>query len=429
MKSANIGLAGFGTVGAGVVEGLTTHAELMASRIGIRPVLRTIADLDIETDRGVAVDADILTTDAFGLIDDPEIDIIVELIGGTGIARELVCRALRAGKSVVTANKALLAEHGDEIFSLVNETGSNLYFGASVGGGIPIIRALQESFVANQFNGLRGILNGTCNYILTRMETENLPFDVALQEAQAAGFAEADPTLDIDGFDTAHKAAILARLAYGISVPMETICVEGIRGLAAEDIAYASDLGYRIKLLAILANHDEEVEVRIHPALVPKHHMLASVNGAFNAVMVDGDFLGSGMLYGQGAGQKPTASTILGDIGDAMRDCASGMQRALPTPSSDAPPLRTLGNIVTRYYLRVNVLDKPGTLSRVSSILGDHGISIDSVMQKTEEHQGEHVPVVIVTHGAQESNVTHAVRLIDEADIVGAPTVRLRIEP
>jgi homoserine dehydrogenase len=429
MKSANIGLAGFGTVGAGVVDGLTTHAELMASRIGIRPVLRTIADLDIETDRGVAVDADILTTDAFGLIDDPEIDIIVELIGGTGIARELVCRALRAGKSVVTANKALLAEHGDEIFSLVNETGSNLYFGASVGGGIPIIRTLQESFVANQFNGLRGILNGTCNYILTRMETENLPFDVALQEAQAAGFAEADPTLDIDGFDTAHKAAILARLAYGISVPMETICVEGIRGLAAEDIAYASDLGYRIKLLAILANHDEEVEVRIHPALVPKHHMLASVNGAFNAVMVDGDFLGSGMLYGQGAGQKPTASTILGDIGDAMRDCASGMQRALPTPSSDAPPLRTLGDIVTRYYLRVNVLDKPGTLSRVSSILGEHGISIDSVMQKTEQHRGEHVPVVIVTHEAQESNVTHAVRLIDEADIVGAPTVRLRIEP
>jgi len=323
MKEIGIGLLGFGTVGAGVVEGLQKNGDLIADRLGIRLVLRHIADLDLETDRGVEVSRDLLTDDAAGVIADPSVDIVVELIGGSDVALDLVKQALGAGKPVVTANKALLAEHGEELFSLAEAQNVDICFGASVGGGIPIIRALREGLIGNRIERIDGILNGTCNYILTRMQAEHLPFQTVLDDAQAAGYAEADPSLDIDGFDTAHKAVILASLAYGFCVPMEAVHVEGIRHLDQVDIECAANLGYRIKLLAVVNRAGKEVEVRVHPTLVPEDHVLASVGGVFNAVMVRGDFVGDALFYGRGAGRRPTAGTVLADIADVARNLAA----------------------------------------------------------------------------------------------------------
>jgi len=319
MKEIGLGLLGFGMVGAGVVRGLQANGELIGSRLGVRPVLRRIADLDIESDRGVTVDPAILTTDANALIDDPAVEVVIELVGGTGIAKAFVLRALAQGKPVVTANKALLADHGAEIFALAREKQTDIYFGASVGGGIPIIRALREGLLANRIQSIRGILNGTCNYILTEMERAGVPFNTCLADAQALGFAEAEPSLDIDGFDTAHKAVLLASLAYGGTVAMESVYVEGIRNLSSLDIGYARDLGYKVKLLAVIRSDDGAVEIRVHPSLVPAKSMLGSVHGVFNAVLVNGDLTGDTLYYGRGAGADPTASTVLGDVADVVR--------------------------------------------------------------------------------------------------------------
>ena len=320
MKQIGVGLIGFGTVGAGVADGLQRNRKVMAQRLGMDVVLRKIADVDIATDRGVAVDPSVLTTDAMAVIRDPEIQIVVELIGGTGIAKDFVLAALNAGKSVVTANKKLLAEYGEEIFGAAERNGVDIYFGASVGGGIPIIRVLREGLAGNEIQSIHGILNGTCNYILTRMENEGLPFDEVLAAAQKAGYAEANPGLDIDGFDTAHKAIILASLAYGFHVPMEKVAVEGIRNLSGMDVRYAAEFGYRIKLLAVVKRDGDEVEVGVHPTLVPTGHMLASVSNVFNAAMVHGDLSGDTLYYGRGAGREPTASTVIGDSGDMARN-------------------------------------------------------------------------------------------------------------
>lgn len=429
MKEIGIGLLGFGTVGAGVVNGLQKNGDVIADRLGAKPVLRKIADLDIESDRGVEVDRSILTRDAASVIEDPDIEVIVELVGGTGAAKDFVMRALRLGKPVVTANKALLAEHGDKIFKLADENNADIFFGASVGGGIPIVRALREGMISNRIESIYGILNGTCNYILTRMEKGQLSFDKALKEAQAEGYAEVDPSLDIDGLDTAHKAVILASLAYGFMVPMSEVHVEGIRGLAESDIRYARDLGYRIKMLAVIKRIGGEVEIRVHPTLVPLDHVLASVSGVFNAIMVRGDMVGDTLYYGRGAGREPTASTVISDLASVVRNLAVGShQRALSIMrSDDHEKIREMSEIEIRYYLRLSLLDKPGMLARITSVLGNHNMSIASVLQK-EDNVGNYVPVVIVTQRAKGREMDAALDEIDVMDVVGSKTVRLRIE-
>lgn len=429
MKEVGIGLLGFGTVGAGVVEALQRNAGLLAQRCGVRLVLRWIADLDLERDRGVVVDRALLTRDARAVVEDPQVNIIIELVGGTGIAKELVTRALELGKPVVTANKKLLAEYGASLFELAAKQKAELAFEASVAGGIPIIKSLREGLVANHISAAYGILNGTCNYILTRMEQEGLAFDEVLKAAQTAGYAEAEPSLDIDGHDTAHKAAILASLAYGFPIPMKALYVEGIRGIAQEEIRYAAELGYRIKLLGIIRNGPNGVSVRVHPTLVPHSHMLASVSGVFNSVLVRGDIVGDTLYYGRGAGRLPTASAVLADVADVARRLAAGARAELPVfPQQEKPlALASLDAVEARYYLRLSLLDKPGVLARVAQALGQHQISIASMIQK-EQSRGDHVPVIILTHSAVEKNFQTALDEIDQMDVVGAKTVRLRIE-
>lgn len=429
MKQIGIGLLGFGTVGAGVVEGLRNNRQLLASRLGVDVVLKRIGDVDLDRDRGIAVDRALLTRDAREVIADPEVDIVVELIGGCGIARTLVCEALKARKPVVTANKKLLAEHGDEVFGLAEAGGVDLYFGASVGGGIPIIRVLREGLVGNEVRRILGILNGTCNYILTHMETDGRSFDDVLAEAQRLGYAEADPALDIDGFDTAHKAVILASLAYGFHVPLSAVAVEGIRGLNCMDVQYARELGYRIKLLAVIRRGGDAIEVRVHPALVPHSHMLASVSQVFNAVMVQGDLTGDTLYYGRGAGREPTASTVIGDIADIARGLATRLPRHRRGVPKDGTPLRIrpLGESQCRCYLRLMVRDQPGMLGRFTSILGAHGVSISAVVQKVVEPVGGYVPVVTLTHAAREADVDAALGEIRAAGIVETAPVRLRM--
>lgn len=429
MNEIGVGLLGFGTVGAGVVEGLQQNINMMTQRLGVRPVLRRIADLDIERDRGVTVASEVLTTDAAAVIDDPQVDIVVELIGGTGIARELVKQALACGKPVVTANKKLLAEYGTELYALAEKQRTDLYFGASVGGAIPIIRALREGLSANCVQNIYGILNGTCNYILTQMESVGMTFETALQEAQEQGFAEADPSLDIDGYDTAHKAAILASLAYGSPVALDAVSVEGIRGLAPMDLEFASRFGYRIKLLAVIKRDGAAMEVRVHPTLVPMQHMLASVDGVFNAVMVDSDLADRTLYYGRGAGRLPTASTVLGDIADVARNLAVGASHRLPAVPRTGETLnvKPMDDIRSRYYLRMMPMDRPGVLAQFAGILGEHNISIESVLQQGESVDA-HVPLVIITHQAVESELVGAIQEIEALGEMPTKTVCLRIE-
>ncbi|MDA0989179.1 MAG: homoserine dehydrogenase [Verrucomicrobia bacterium] len=431
MKKIGIGLLGFGTVGAGVVEGLLTNGDHLASRLGFRPELTHIADLDITSDRGVDVPDGLLTTDAESVIDDPDTHVIIELIGGTGIAKTLAIRALKLGKAVVTANKALLAKHGDELFDLAEAHNTEIYFGASVGGGIPIIRALREGLTANRIVSIHGILNGTCNYILTRMEVEGLAFQEALDEAQAQGYAEADPALDIDGFDTAHKALILSRLAFGFHPTLDAITVEGIRGLSEVDIQNGLDLGYRVKLLAVLKRDGDAVEVRVHPAMVPVDDMLASVSGVFNAVMVHGDLSGDTLYYGRGAGREPTASTVIADVGDACKNLMSNSPRRFPSVAgfvgAASASLLPPGDVQTRFYIRLALLDRPGTLAEITHVLGAHDVSIGSVVQDGV-NAGDYVPVVIVTHTCTERDCAAALDAIAKLDVVGQEMVRIRIE-
>ena len=430
MKQLGVGLLGFGTVGAGVVDGLQRNRELLAQRTGVDIVLRRIADVDLDRDRGVKVDRSILTKDARAVINDPAVDIIVELIGGTGIAKTLMIETLNAHKPVVTANKKLLAEYGDEIFGLAQKNGVDLYFGASVGGGIPIVRVLREGLVANNVQRILGILNGTCNYILTRMENEGAAFDDVLQAAQVAGYAEADPSLDIDGHDTAHKAALLASLAYGFHVPVSAISVEGIRGLASMDVQYTHELGYRIKLLAHVRRVDAgTIEVRVHPTLVPLDHMLASVSQVFNAVMVQSDLAGDTLYYGRGAGREPTASTVIGDIADIARNLAAGQPRHSRGVALTGRALRVRppAEARCRYYLRLLVLDKPGSLGIFSGILGKHNVSLSAVNQRAVQQEGGHVPVVSLTHVAQESELDAALAEVFAAGILAEKPVKLRI--
>ena len=431
MKEIGVGILGFGTVGAGVAEGLLRNRRLMAERLGVDIVLKKISDLDITTDRGVHVDPDVLTTDSQGVINDPEVRIVVETIGGTGIAKTFVLAALNAGKAVVTANKKLLAEHGREIFDTAKKNNVDIYFGASVGGGIPIIRVLREGLAGNEIESIHGILNGTCNYILTRMENEGKPFDEILADAQKLGYAEANPSLDIDGFDTAHKACILSALAYGFQPSLDQVQVEGIRNLSGMDVQYAADFGYRIKLLAVVAKHEADIEVGVHPTLVPFDHMLASVNGVFNAAMVRGDMVGDTMFYGRGAGRLPTASTVVGDIGDIARNMAHGetrYTRAVPEYGEGSTKLRASGDIVSRFYLRFMVSDKAGSFGQMASVLGKHGVSISAASQKAAKTvETGYTPVVMLTHPAAAKAVDAALAEIEDAGILSEKPVKLRM--
>lgn len=428
MKEIKIGVLGFGTVGAGVVSCLLANHELIAARSGVHPVLTRVADLDIETDRGVAVPPGLLTTDVNAVIDDPDIDVVVELIGGTGIARELAERVIQSGKSLVTANKALLAHHGESLFQQVKSAGVDLYYEASVAGGIPIIKTLREGLIANHIESVYGILNGTCNYILTRMEQEGLPFEQVLDEAQKLGYAEADPSLDIDAIDTAHKTSLIAALVSGSWFGMDHLFVEGIRNLDVQDIRNAAKAGYRIKVLGIIKLQNNAVQMRVHPTLIPADSLLANVNDVFNAVLVKGDIVGETMFYGRGAGRDATASAVVADIVDVGLNLRYGSQHRVPAFRAHQAydQLLPMSDIVTRYYLRLTVADQPHTLARIAQLLGDVGISIASVYQ--EEIGESTLPIVMITHEAREADIRRALEQIQALDVVQAAPVLLRIE-
>ncbi|PWB80820.1 MAG: homoserine dehydrogenase [Candidatus Methylomirabilota bacterium] len=430
MKSVQIGILGFGTVGSGVVKLIQENGSLLEQRLGGQVVIRRIADTDIRRRRNVDVDPTILTTDAMAVLEDPEIDIIVELIGGYDVALRLCREALNRNKHLVTANKALLAVHGRELYRTAAARRVSIGFEASVGGGIPLIRAMKEGLVADRVRSIVGIVNGTCNYILTTMTDSRRPFAEVLAEAQAHGYAEADPSLDVDGIDSAHKLQILATLAFGAYVPFDRIHVEGIRRIEASDIEYACELGYRIKLLAIAKQLNGELEARVHPALIPEDDLLASVSGVHNAVYMVGDAVGSLMFYGRGAGQMPTASAVVSDIAEIARDLLHdpGARGVSPPQISEAEAdVKEMTAVRSCYYLRIMTIDKPGVLSRVTGILGNNNISIVSVIQKGR-HEQSAVPIVMLTHEAVEGDMQRSLRAIDQLDVVSDKTVCLRVE-
>ncbi len=433
MKRINLGLIGFGTIGSGVVKLLQQSGELIEKRLGARLVLKRIADLDITTPRVVPVKKSLLTTDARSILTDPDIHIVIELMGGYEPARAFILEAMRRKKHVVTANKALLATHGNEIFRVAEKERVDIGFEASVGGTIPVIKTLKESLVANRIKSIFGILNGTSNYILSKMTDEGKAFDVVLKEAQALGFAEADPTFDIEGVDAAHKLAITLSLAYGKKVNFDDLYREGISGISQQDIEFAKELGYRIKLLAIAIRHENAVEARLHPTMIPFDHLLASVNGNYNAFHITGDAADSVFLYGQGAGMMPTASAVMSDIVDISRQLLKGVSGCVPSRSLRESIIEDIclmpfDDIETTYYFRFSAVDQPGVLSRISGILGKCNISIASVIQKGRKQGGGAVPVVMTTHKARERNVRKALREIDRLDIVQDKTVLIRIE-
>lgn len=429
MKQIGVAILGFGTVGAGVAKGLVENADVLRERTGLDIVLRRVADLDTETDRGVALPPGVLGPDAAAAIADPAVDVVVELIGGTGVAKKFVRAALEAGKPVVTANKKLLAECGSELFALAAEKGVDLYFGASVGGGIPIIRSLRDGLVGNRVETIYGILNGTCNYILTEMEKAGKPFDEVLADAQKMGFAEADPTLDVDGFDTLHKAAILASLAYGFSPDVHSLSVQGIRGVVgSRDIAEAKALGYRVKLLAIVKRDETGVELRVAPTLVPEDGMLGSVSGVFNAAMVKSDLDDWTLYYGRGAGRLPTASTVIGDIADVARALAAKTHRPFAVPVSAAPVrVKDPGECRSRFYVRLSLKDAPGSLAAAAAAFAEHGVSIRSAVQRGAD-DGGFATVVVLTHEAARADMDAALAEIAASGVSGAPPVCLGME-
>jgi len=425
-RNIKAGIIGFGTVGSGTVKVLLNNASVIAERLGFGLELAMVADSDTTTDRGIDV-GDRLVDDAAKVLDNPEIDIVVELVGGTGIARDFMLAAIRKGKHVVTANKALLAKHGDEIFSEAQKHGVQVGYEASVAGGIPIIKVLREGLVANNFISVYGIINGTANYILTKMTDEGGEFAGILKEAQALGYAEADPTFDIEGIDAAHKLTIIASLAYGIPLSFESVYTEGITRITPLDIELAGELGYRIKLLAITKITDGEVELRVHPTMLPKNYMIAKVDGVFNAVHVKGDMVGDTLYYGRGAGDLPTASAVVADIAEIARGINSGSSspalRISPTPLK----IKDIKDVHSMFYFRFSAIDRPGVLSAISGIFGKHNISITSVIQKGRK-AGSAVPLVMLTDMAREDDIMKAISEIEALDVVDHKPFFMRVE-
>lgn len=434
MNDIKVGLIGFGNIGAGVVRLLQENADVIRGKVGAGIVLKRIADLDITSDRGVQVAPAILTTDVNAIFDDPEISVVIELVGGYEPAKTFVLKAIEKGKHIVTANKALLALHGEEIYAAALRNDVEVQFEASVGGGIPVLTAIKSNMAANRFGSVFGIMNGTCNYILTRMTQEGADFADMLKVSQELGYAEPDPTFDIEGVDTAHKLAVLVSLCFGTRIDFNNIYTEGIANISGLDVKFAREFGYRIKLLAIGKLDNGQVEARVHPTMIPLHNPMADVNGVFNAIRLTGDFVGPVMFYGRGAGQNPTASAIVGDLIGLSRSMVAGAGRRMaPLGFLDSEikniPIKPMADIVSKYMLRFSALDKPGVLAAIAGSLGKHGISIESMVQSAhQENDAAPVPIVIKTHEAREGSVQSALKEIDQLEIICEKTVFIRIE-
>ncbi len=432
MKDINIGILGCGLVGTGVAKILIEKNNFLTRHTGTKLNLKYVSDLDIKKKREVEFKQGVLISDSIKIIDDPEIDIIVELIGGETIAKDFIIRALNNKKHVVTANKALLSTHGNELVKIARQNKVDLAFEASTAGCIPIIKTLKESHAGNKIKSISAILNGTCNYILTKISTQGVSFDDALKDAQSKGFAEADPTLDIKGIDTAHKLAILNAIAHGIDFNLQDIHVEGITKITPLDIKFASEFGYIIKLLAISKFENNYIEARVHPTMIPLSNPLSNVKGTMNAVAIDGDATGQTMLYGHGAGMMPTASAVVNDIADISRTLLTDSKKrtpvlGFPEDSINKANILPMKNLITRYYLRCFAKDHPGVLSNISGILGNENISIESVHQKGEKINGT-VPIVMVTHMAKEENMLNAINQISKLESIPEKPYLIRIE-
>ncbi len=433
MKPINVGLLGIGTVGGGTATVLKRNAEEISRRAGRAIQLKMVADLNTERAREVAGEGVEVTNDAFNVVNSPDIDIVVELIGGTGIAKELVLKAIESGKHVVTANKKLLAEYGNEIFAAAHKKGVMVAFEAAVAGGIPIIKSLREGLTANRIEWIAGIINGTSNFILTEMREKGAAFADVLAEAQRLGYAEADPTFDIEGHDAAHKLTIMSAIAFGIPVQFPKAYLEGISKLTAEDISYAEELGYRIKLLGITKRKQGGIELRVHPTLIPEQRLIANVNGVMNAVLVKGDAVGQTMYYGAGAGAEPTASAVVADLVDVTRLLTADPHHRVPHLAFQPNQMSDLAilpidEIETCYYLRLKAQDKKGVLADVTRILADADISIDAMMQKEPKPGEELVDVIILTHLAVEKNVNAAIAKIESLPTIDGSITRIRLE-
>ena len=433
MKPIKVGLLGIGTVGAGTFTVLKRNQEEIRRRAGREIEIAMVADLDTERAKAIVGSSVVVVKDAHQIVDNPDIDIIFELIGGYGIARELVMKAIANGKHVVTANKALLATHGTEIFRAAQERGVMVAFEAAVAGGIPIIKALREGLTANRIQWIAGIINGTTNFILSEMRDKGLDFDVVLKEAQRLGYAEADPTFDIEGVDAAHKATIMSAIAFGIPVQFDKAHVEGITNLQASDIRYAEKLGYRIKLLGITKRVANGIELRVHPTLIPTNRLIANVEGAMNAVLVQGDAVGATLYYGKGAGAEPTASAVIADLVDITRLATADPEHRVPylafqpNEMSDTPIL-PMSEITTSYYLRICVADKLGVMADITRILADGAISIDAMLQKEPAEGETQTDIIILTHQTQEKHVDRAIAAIEALSTVVAKVTRIRLE-
>jgi len=433
MKPINVGLLGIGTVGGGTFAVLERNREEISRRAGCAITMKMVADKEVDKARRIVGARATVTADALEVVNHPDIDIVIELIGGTTVAKDLILRAIANGKHIVTANKALLARHGNEIFAAAQKQDVMVAFEAAVGGGIPIIKSLREGLSANRIEWIAGIVNGTCNFILSEMRERGASFDNALKEAQRRGYAEADPTFDIEGVDAAHKTTIMAAIGFGIPMRFESAYVEGISGLQQDDIRYAEELGYRIKLLGITRRRSKGIELRVHPTLVPARRLIASVEGVMNAILVKGDAVGQTMYYGAGAGAEPTASAVVADLVDVARMLTADPEHRVPhfafQPGQLADtPILPMGEVETRYYLRMKVQDKPGVLADITRILADQRISIEAMVQKEPRAGEAEVDIIMLTHLTVEKNVNGAIARIEKLPVVVGKVTRIRLE-
>ena len=421
----NIGLIGFGTIGAGVVEIFNKNQDILSKKCGKPVNLRKVADLDITTDRGVKIDENILTADVNDVLENDDIDIVIELVGGYEPAKTFVLKAMKNGKHVVSANKALIAKHWEELINTADENNVRFSFEASVGGGIPVLQPLNECLSANRFEAIYGIMNGTANYILTKMSEEGLKFEDVLKEAQDKGYAEADPTFDIEGHDTAQKLIVLTKLGFGEYIPQEKFHVEGITKITPEDIEFAkNELDYVIKLLGIAKQTNDGLEIRVHPTFIKNDHLLASVNDVFNAIYLIGDFVGPVMLYGQGAGRMATASAVVGDCLDIIFN--ENKRISYGPVESQVKSMKNIDDIISKYYISLTAVDEPGVLQTITGTLNKNDISIESITQKTNI-DSESVPIIIVTHETEEKNIQQAIQKINELKEVEEESKLIRI--
>jgi len=434
MKSLKVGLLGIGTVGGGTYAVLTRNQEQISRRAGRKIEVVKVADRNLELAKKLTNGQVEVTDDVFSVVTDPNVDVVVELIGGYTLAKDVVLKAIEHGKHVVTANKALIATHGNEIFAAAKAKGVIVAFEAGVAGGIPIIKALREGLVANKIEWIAGIINGTTNFILTEMRDKGLAFADVLVEAQRLGYAEADPTFDVEGIDAAHKLMIMAAIGFGIPMQFDKVYTEGITKLETKDIRYAEELGYRVKLLGITKHSDNGIEIRVHPALIPEKRLIANVDGAMNAVVVKGDAVGPTLYYGAGAGAEPTGSSVIADLVDVARMQNTSIEERVPylayhdTTATASTPILPIGEISTAYYLRMRALDKPGVLAEVTKILGDRQISIDAMMQKEPQDGETEADIVILTHITVEKNINAAIQAIEALPAIDGAVVKLRME-